>query len=124
VLSGGGKDQERLLFKSNHQLGLAFSVVVHIVNFAFAKYESLCFDSPLFESDSAGHIFDILHYEVHRNAVIAKAWNYDISVNGCWKHKIAKCSFHKLVVLFQYANNAAAAFSSVPFEPAAESEVI
>lgn len=121
---GGGEDEEALLLEGDHDLGIGGGIALEVVDLALAEDEGLGLDGALLEGDALGHVLDVLHDEVHRDAVVAEARDDDVRVDCGRQDEVAEGLLHELVVLLQHADHAAAALRSVPLEPAAQPDVV
>lgn len=122
---GGGEDEEGFLFDCDHDLGFAGGVVaLEVVDFAFSEDEGLGLHSPLLEGDPACHVLDVLHDEVHGDAVVSKPRNDNVCIHSSWKDKVAECLLHELIVLLQHADHASSSLSCVSLQSSAQADVI
>lgn len=57
-------------------------MILHVIDFAFAKDESFGFYGPFPKGDPSCHVLYILHDEIYRYSIVPKARNGDICVDS------------------------------------------
>ncbi len=124
VLIGSGEDQEGLLLYRHHHLCITGVVALQVVNLALSKNEGLGLDSALLEGDPAGHVLDVLHNEIHRDAVVTESRDDDVCIDGSGQDEVAEGVLHELVVLLQHTDHTASTLCSVAFQPSAEADIV
>ena len=109
MLRWGGEHQERFLLCCDFDIIAVGSF--KIVDLGLSKDETSVLDCSLLESYSSGHVFDMLHYEVHRNTVVSEPRNNDICIYDRGQNEISEGILDKLVILLQYTD-----YWSSPFD--------
>ena len=111
MLRWGGEHQERFLLCCDFDIIAVGSF--KIVDLGLSKDETSVLDCSLLESYSSGHVFDMLHYEVHRNTIISESRDNDIGIDDRRQDEISEGIFDKLVILLKHTNHWPSSFDCV-----------
>ena len=76
------------------------------------------------EVDLLGHVFDVLHDEVHRDAVVPVPGDHDVGVRDRRRDEVSEGILHELVVLLQHPYDGPSPLGHVSLDPPAEADVV
>ena len=124
VLIWSRKNQKRLLLYIDFNFIWARNGGLEVVYFRLSEDEGSGFDCSFFESDSSGHIFDVLDDEVHADSIVSESRNNDICIYYRGQDEVSEGIFNEFVVLFEYADDWPASFCGVSFESSTKSNVV